>query len=367
MIRIQLVLRPVRRRPTGQRARSRRAVASMVWAWFIAMAAFNFFLHEARPDWNNPRLAAQHQQLRREIRNAGDARTVVILGSSRSQMGLSPAAMTGPNGATGAVVVNFSTPGAGPYRHLLALHRLIESGLRPDAVLIEILPIHLGVESKDSPEVELAHGPAEFSRSDFFAYGPYWRQPLDSTGTWAEARFRIASAQRIAILARTAPWLLNAEETSRFRIDPPEYGGWIRFDKPDMSDAERARRFAHSEREYRNALSRFAVNPDIARVYRDLIDRCRAEGIAVALFFMPESPRFRQWTSPETKHTIMAFVHTLARESGTAVFDATDWIDRETDFSDGHHLLAHGAIPFSERFGRECLAPWLATLPPVVR
>jgi hypothetical protein len=339
----------------------------MVWAWLIAMAAFNFLLHEVRPDWNNPRLAAQHKQLRREIRNAGDARTVVILGSSRSQMGLSPAAMTGPNGASGAVVVNFSTAGAGTYRHLLVLHRLLESGLRPDAVLIEILPIHLGVESRDAPEVELRHGPAEFSRSDFFTYGPYWLRPIESAGTWTEARLFIASAQRIQILARTAPSLLTAEQVQKYRTDPPEHGGWIRFDKPDMSDEERTRRFAQAEREYRNALSRFAVNPDIARVYRDLSARCRAENIALAFFFMPESPRFRQWTSPETKQTIAAFVHNLAKDTGAAVFDTTDWMNRETDFSDGHHLLEHGARPFSERFGRECVGPWLTTLPPVVR
>lgn len=367
MNRLQLVLHPVRRTHMDRRARARRAVASLVWAWFVAMVAFNLLLHEVRPEWNNPRLAAQHQQLRREIRDAGISRVAVILGSSRCLMGLSPAAMTGPTGATGAVIVNYSSAGAGPYRHLLALHRLLESGLRPDAVLIEILPIHLDVASKDAPEVELAHGPAEFSRSDFFVYGPYWRTPFGSAGTWAGARLRIASDQRIRLLARTAPLLLDREQIKKNRTDPPEQLGWSPFIKPDMTEDERTRRFAAAEKEYREVLHRFAINPDIARVYRDLIERCRAEGIAVAFFFMPESPRFRKWTSAETKQATMAFVHQLAAEFSTAIFDTTDWVDREADFADGHHLLEHGAVPFSERFGRECLGPWLAALPPVVR
>lgn len=367
MIRLRLVLRPVRRTQLDRRGRSRRAVASLVWAWFIAMVAFNLLLHGVRPEWNNPRLAARHKQLRREIRTAGDARVTVVLGSSRSLMGLSPAAMAGPNGATGAVVVNNSSAGAGPYRHLLELHRLLESGLRPDAVLIEVLPIHLGIESKDAPEVELRHGPAEFSRSDFFTYGPYWRHPLSSAGTWAEARLLIASDHRIRLLARTAPWLLNREQLKMCRTDLPEQLGWSPFDKPDMTEDERVCRFAAAEKEYRGVLHRFAINPDVARLYRDLIGRCRAAGIAVAFFLMPESPRFRQWTSEETKRITMAYLRGLAAESGSPVFDATDWVERETDFSDGHHLLKHGAVPFSERFGRECLNPWLATLPPVVR
>lgn len=367
MIRLPLILLSVRRRTLDRRARSRRAVASLVWAWLIAMVAFNLLLHKARPDWNNPRLAAQHKQLRREIHNAGNSRVAVVLGSSRSLFGLSPAAMTGPNGASGTVVVNFSSAGAGPYRHLMHLHRLIESGLRPDAVLIEILPFHLTIDSNDTPEVELNHGPAEFSRSDFFAYRPYWRSPGVSAGTWAFSRLHIPSVQRIPLLARTAPWLLSPESIQKYRTDTPDHFGWLCFDKPDMSEDERIRRFAAAEKQYRDVLARFEINTDIARVYRDLIGRCRAAGIAVAFFFMPESPRFRQWTSSESRHVTMASLRGLAAESGSPVFDATDWIDRETDFSDGHHLLAHGAVPFSERFGRECLGPWLATLPPVVR
>lgn len=367
MIRLPLVLLPVRRTSLNRRGRARQAVVSLAWSWFVGMCAFNLLLHEARPDWNNPRLAARHKQLRREIQSAGNSRVAVVLGSSRSLFGLSPAAMTGPNGAPGTVVVNFSSAGAGPYRHLMHLHRLIESGLRPDAVLIEILPFHLTPDSNDTPEVELNHGPAEFSRSDFFAYGPYWRSPGMSAGTWAFSRLHIASVQRIPLLARTAPWLLSAESIQTYRTDPPDHLGWLCFDKPDMSKDERSRRFAAAEKQYRGVLARFEIKADIVRLYRDLIGRCRAAGIAVAFHFMPESPRFRQWTSAQAKHSMKTFVQQLAAESGTPVFDATDWIDRETDFTDGHHLLAHGAVPFSERFGRECLGPWLATLPPVVR
>ena len=74
---------------------------------------------------------------------------------------------------------------------------------------------------------------------------------------------------------------------------------------------------------------------------------------------MPESPTFRSWYPPGVRLRVADYLQELSRNFGVPVFDASAWIDNELSFMDGHHLLGEAAAAFSERFGKECVAPWL--------
>jgi hypothetical protein len=72
-----------------------------------------------------------------------------MLGSSRTRQGLLGKSLEQPLGqATGrpAVVFNFGQNSAGPMTELLNLKRLLADGIRPDLLLVEVMPPFLGVQ-----------------------------------------------------------------------------------------------------------------------------------------------------------------------------------------------------------------------------
>src|SRR5205809_1665365 len=75
------------------------------------------------------------------------ATKVVMIGSSRTAFGLDSElvsdALSCQQGYP-VVVYNFGLHGAGPCATMLSLRRLLEDGIRPDLLLVEVLPFRLG-------------------------------------------------------------------------------------------------------------------------------------------------------------------------------------------------------------------------------
>ena len=88
----------------------------------------------------DPEYAAQASRLRARRAEAPDRPLVLVLGSSRVQQGLraGPAA-PGPDGRP-VLVFNFGLSGAGAYLDALCLRRLFAEGVRPDLLVLEVLP-----------------------------------------------------------------------------------------------------------------------------------------------------------------------------------------------------------------------------------
>src|SRR5439155_20741574 len=78
----------------------------------------------------------------------------------------------------------------------------------------------------------------------------------------------------------------------------------------------------------------------------------------VVFLLMPESREFQSWYPPEARKEIDAFLMHLSREYDLPIVDARSWVGEEA-FFDSHHLTFVGAQEFSQRFGREILAPLL--------
>ena len=354
---------PVSRTARSSRSRGRRAVVSFFVAYLVGTAGFGEALSAAKPSWWDADSVWRQRRLRDTAR-AGPA--VAVFGSSRSQMGLSPLHVLDGMRVPGTTAFNLSAPGAGPYRHLIELRRALDAGVRPQAVLVEILPLHLSRDGRAHADTLLDDTPSKLSRADVQALAPYFRDAPRAYETWTFARLFVWGDARRALAIRFAPWLLTELQLRTGRLGVRSETGWVPFDSPNMSPTERRDRFAVAEREYRRDLGAFEFDPHAGRVYADLVARCRERGVAVAFYLMPESPRFRAFTPPETRRAIRSFLARLADENDVPIFDATEWGDDERAFADGHHLLEHGAKPFGARFGRECVAPWLASLAAVV-
>jgi hypothetical protein len=135
--------------------------------------------------------------------------------------------------------------------------------------------------------------------------------------------------------------------------------GWLSSPFPPPNIDDRRRWTENAQRSYAPAFERFRVSALADLAIRELLDLCRDEEIAAALFLMPEGSDFRAWYPPTAHAEVMTYLAGLCDQYDVGLFDATTWCD-DNDFADGHHLLCEPAARFSERFGRDVVRPWLA-------
>ena len=100
------------------------------------------------------------------------------------------------------------------------------------------------------------------------------------------------------------------------------------------------------------------IAPNYDRAMRELLDACRADGVRVALFVMPEHSSCRGWYTPQARSFVTHYLSSLSQEYAIPVMDLRNW-SGDDDFADFCHLAPHGVQPLSQRFAREMLQPWL--------
>jgi hypothetical protein len=291
---------------------------------------------------------------------APEAKLILVLGSSRTADGFRGADLEGPLSREMGVPViafNFGLPGAGPLTELLTLKRLLANGVRPDLVVIEVLPPLLAGQEPVA-SAELGRFPATglwLSEFEFVQHygGPASEQRRD----WWEAWPIPCYAQRQAILSCLAPaWLPYQYRRDWFRnIDD---SGWVDSPLRDLSPERRRLAVEHARLDYAPILEHFQLGGPACQALRDLLALCRQEDIRTALLLMPEGTEFRSWYPPRTRLAIEAFLQGLSGKFNAPVIDAREWI-ADDDFSDSHHLQPEGAAKFTERLGRTTLLPLL--------
>lgn len=339
---------------------------SGIFAFVAGIVIWNGFLDFRRPEWKDSQTTWRTKRLKALNKVRNDKPFIVMFGSSRSEMGFSPLAASSSRGAPDTAIFNMSQAGSGLYHHLLQLNRILSAGIRPTAICVEILPVHLAKNRQTNANAVFSAVPVAMTRTDISALSPYLRDPSTQYREWLEIRANIWSYSRLPVTYRFVPSFLSEKQQKTMTWDEYDGTGWRPYDKPNMPAAERSGRKAVAEREYRTQLETFEFDPEVLKLYRDIIERCAKQNIPVAFYLMPESPWFRSMAPAATTSSIRRELEIFTHEHHVPLFDMTNWVDEELDFADGHHLLKHGSVPVSERFGRECLMPWLKTLPSVV-
>ena len=346
-------------------ARPRRADARQrVQAGFafalLFVAGFNVALDTVAPNLRDPEYGHRVKRLRALHRAEPNRALVVVLGSSRPQMGLSPTLLGLGTGPADPIAYNLSMAGCGPLHELINLHRLLADGVKPDYLLVEVLsPVLAG----DSPAEKLLL-PHKQSLTDIRRAAPYCRDVGELWEGWLRVRANPFHALRLNLMSHGLGGFLYWQSRQDFMWKQMQPDGWLPYFFPTVSDAKRADGYAQARGQYLPYFGNFRVAELPDRAYRDLIAVCRANGIKLAFFVMPESREFRSWYPPGVRDQVTAYLAGLATEAGVMLFDAHDWYDDETMFADGHHMMRHGAEAFSPRFGRECVGPWLAGAKP---
>jgi hypothetical protein len=355
--RLRLRLRPFAARRAHRAAtvsRARRAKAALAvgaLATLFAFLALAVAVETRKPEWRDPEYGHRLRQLR-----ALDTSTrplVVAVGSSRTQMGLSPAAMHFADEPGSPLVFNFGQSAAGPLRQLLTLQRLLDAGVKPRFVLVELFPLALAA---DGPaELQLRGLGARLGAADLRRLAPYCDDPGALRREWASARAASPSSLRLNLLSHWSPGLLPWPKRLDFQWTQVDSRGWLAYPVADVPDETRAAGVERARGEYIERLKHFSVGAMSRRALRDLVARCEADGVRVAFYLMPEGPAFRSWYPAETRAAVERLIAEMRHLA--PVFDATDGF-AELDFADSHHLLPRGAARFSRKLADEHLRGW---------
>jgi hypothetical protein len=349
---------PVARSADRLSRRARRAVVSALATFAALQLGMSIVMDEWLPVLHDAEYGCKLALLRQRQREHPQHALTLVLGSSRSGLGLDPESFPGDQSADGrqSLVFNFAITGCGPVQELQILKRLLRHGVRPDRLLIEVHPLLLHQENGVGEEFWL-----EVRRMD-------WRDLLlvsqyssDRRGLiWRWCRCRICPwySNRFLILNRVARGWLAKESL----VDPwtglSDYG-WLAYRRQEVSREEYQRGAEYARREYAPMLTDYRVTERADQALQALLAYCRREGIETALFVMPEGSQFRVCYGADARRQFDEYVSQVRKRWDVPVYDATTWCD-DGDFWDSHHLLPRGARQFSQRFGRQVVAEFVS-------
>jgi hypothetical protein len=329
----------------------RRASQSLAWAAVFCLVLQVVVL--AVVDGRHPELYdpeyGQRLALLQARRAEQPGRPLLLLcGSSRTVVSFKPEVLPpiGPPGRS-PLVFNFSHCGAGPLMELMLLDRLLREGIRPDWLVVEVLPpklVHEGLTLL----VATAAGARDLPLlGKFLPQGKtYGRYLLE----------RVISCRRLeaGLLGEYLPdAVASAEASTTMGIDRLGGCSWLMASLGD-AERERQRQFCRSQWSWLHQERQ--LSPESERALRALLDRCRNENIPVALVLSPEGREFQDLYSPEARAAVDHFCDELRRAYGVPVIDARNWL-ADGEFLDSHHVLRGGAEKFTRRLAREVLQP----------
>lgn len=341
--------------PPAGRQRCYRAIVLWGVGGFAAMQILLGFVIDARlPQVRDPEYAHRERLLEKQLEAQPDKPLVVMLGSSRVHNGLD--AETAAAAIEGrALIFNAGLTAAGPFMERICFERLRAGGIKPDLLLIEVVPAFFNertawdLTSLDGARLS-AHELAELNLSAKTLAGPVRR--------WLTGR--ILPAHRHQAELRGALGLDDRRGGDELpeELRQTDAHGWLQRGYPPERCAV-LRSLAH--RQYDACYRDFTPSRAHAESLEALLAECRRDGIAVAVVLTPEGTEFRDRYTPEMTRAIAGMLADWRTRCAVPIIDARDWMD-DGAFADMHHLLPDGARAFSARLAKEAIAPRLPAL-----
>ncbi len=344
-------------KPRRRQRLARQTRACLLWSLaFFAVAQTGMLIATQSywPHLRDPEFGYKLTLLRKLRTEEPDRPLLVLLGSSRTGQGLRPAALPQLRTSDGRtpLVFNFSLVGSGPLAELVTLHRLLDAGIRPDWLAVEVLPALLGRTIDACGDA--GAGVSRVGCNDLRLLCNYVPNPGTLTHRWFNVQLWPWHAHRFSLMNHYAsnwvPW--------RLRMDHWKYldrWGWsdIGVDTQPLVTVPAALELACST--YFNELQHFHMEPMQDRALHDLLALCRQEGIAPMLYLMPEGGIYRGWYASAAQACLDDYLPRLSRECNVPIVNARTWMP-DKYFGDSHHLYRLGARLFTHRFGEEVLS-----------
>jgi hypothetical protein len=306
-----------------------------------ATAGFDVAADAVVSTLRDPEFGKKVTRAKARIAANADRPVVAFLGSSRVGMGVRPPAVeTGFAADRRPVVANLSLLGSGPLLQWLAYDRLRGAGVRPDAVIVEYWPVLARAGDADREDRRI--DPVRLFFADAAVVRNGFRDPTALDRAMLAARLNPWTASRARLVALTIPrWLPPGA-----RAD----AGWAALDADGWMPGVAAftdspRRLEQLRTYYAPRLKQTVVSAEADRAFRALVARCRADGVPVALAWLPESSEFRQSYSPETEAAAIEYWNRLTNELAVPGLDCRAAMPDEF-LPDSFHLSQPGAAAF---------------------
>src|SRR5207253_8323887 len=208
----------MRRRPK-QRRRARRTVLFAVGLFALSQLVLASAAESFVPELRDPAFGTRWRLLHESIAEAPNRSLVLALGSSRVETGIQPRAISDSHDRP--ILFNFGRVGGGPVLEWLAFRRISEAGLRPKALLIEVMPALLC----DPRPVEQTIHAERLTWSDVADLLPDAADRTALIREWFAARAAPVYSSRFIILSRLLPtWLPISSRTDYLWAELDQWG-----------------------------------------------------------------------------------------------------------------------------------------------
>lgn len=315
-------------------------------------------LETTKPEWRDPEYGHRLVRLR-ELRSERPSRPLVLFfGTSRTQNAIHPAAMGFSNEEGSPRVFNFGQSGSTPLKVLLTLERLLDERIRPAAIVVEILPVWLAPH--ESTEEQFEDKASQLSSADLLQLVPYCDSPEALARQWLVAHANPWHAQRMSLMSHWLPQWLPWQRRIDFQWRTMEADGFVPFLYREPPAFFRNAATTQTHQQFAATFAGFRPSPLALRALRDLVARCRIEGIPIAFFEPPVAPIFKEWFDTTAWKSGESELRAFAEEVRMELFPCTDDFT-DDDFADGHHMLRGAADRYS-RWLAAHLRDWLARI-----
>lgn len=324
---------------------SPRAVVASFIALFCLLNLAAFAAMEVWPSLRDPEYGRRAARLKARVAENPGRPLALVVGSSRTSMGVNPAAWEAVRPAAAPMLFNLSIAGSGPMIELMTLRRAFADGVRPAVVLLEFWPPFMRQDGLYFEPNRIDHH--RLFWGDRETVREICPDPPDIESKMRTTRFNPIGENRHRWLAQVFPsWLPVSKrlDGSWSTLDP---WGWL----PGLDeDAGRAGRLVGSEAYYRPALTGCRVDPKSDWAVRESVRLARSHGAAVGFVWLPESSEFRSWYPRDTEQHSREYITKSCGELGAPLIDAREWVP-DVRLSDGFHLTRKGAAEFTRKLG----------------
>lgn len=341
-------------RPARVSARAARAAVAWGAVGVLALhAAAALTMTVFAPQTRDPEYGRRVIDLKARLAEHPGRPLVVVIGSSRTSMGLCPAAWeeSRPNGPRpDPLLFNLSLVGSGPVMELMALRRMYADGIRPDAVVFEYWPPFMREDGVyfEPDRVDLSR----LYATDREVVRGYFPHPAHTERRMVQNRLHPIYENRHRLLAQVAPSWLPWDRRLNVGWENLDGWGWLPgLDEHPSRPDRRALRLDHCRPIYMGMFHDYTIHPLADRAMRESVAVARANGAKVAFAYLPESAEFRSWYPPAAEQMARAHLAGLLGELGTPLIDARLWMPDES-LVDGFHLSRVAAAEFTRKFGR---------------
>lgn len=344
-------------------ARGRRVLLAAVLGLAALQIGSALLVDHWRPELADPEYRIRRERLRAAQAENPERPLVLMLGSSRVLNGFRPERLHRLTDAAGAPITsfNFGLLCAGPLRQHCGLRHLLADGIRPDLLLLEIMPPLYNQPGKGRfcDENWLYIPPLPLS--DAAELLPHFARPHRLVLPWLTSRLMPGHEHQRRVFQQLAGNCLPAPAlvTENEKADP---WGWSPSPTATVTAEEQRRHIEAAHRQYHNAFPDFRLGNQPCRLLDEMLESCRRERVAVCLIRMPESAVFRGWYTASLEADLEALTRHANQRFGAPTINARQWVP-DSEFWDGHHLLPSGAALFSERLARDVVLPWFLGQP----